>query len=135
RRRSESNASACPLRAAGFVAGERSVQVPPSHSHVSDAPMPANNTVRPRAESYASACRKRADGAGEVTRWNQLLPSHSHVSPYAEGMNVLLAPPNSTVRPCTASYASACAQRGGGLCAGRRWSQLAPSHSQVSAST
>ena len=77
-----------------------SVQVVPSHVHVSPkklpaASIPAKSRTPPRA-SLARARLWRAVGDDVGVACNQLVPSHNHVSP--RFVLVLFSPPKSTTR-------------------------------------
>src|SRR5262245_36545306 len=111
----------------------------PSHCQVSLLPdvnvvPPPKISDRPRWLSNAIALPKRGDGPVEarcVQTPTSGAPSHSQVSP--NDVSPLPAPPNSTVRPRSLSYAMRSIHRGGGPAAARcTHVPGAPSYSHVS---
>src|SRR5262245_18396439 len=101
------------------------------YSQVSANDLLPKRTVRPRAASNARTWSPSTGGLDAVARWVQSVPSHSHVS-WSGPENGAMRPPNSTVRPRSETYASACCIRAGGAWVPPACDQFVPSHSHVS---
>lgn len=94
-------------------------------------PRPPHSTPTRWAVSYTmvASCRPGGDPTGRSCA--QWVPSQVHVSFISVACGPL-NPPNSTLFPTAASYASTVQARGGGLTPGEACDQFAPSHVHVS---